>query len=180
MDLQKAKTLIPEYLDGSLQPYHLQEFKQMLVKSPQLQKEVEVYQKTWDLVRQTKEIEPSAGYVSHFWTRLAQEETKPKTVFARIQVWGQSFHFKPIFVGACVTFLLGAVAIKTSIEYQATQHKLAQLSAEEVEMIEEIDIAENLEIIEDLEFYENMDVIEKVAAPDQSFRFYHATGKQSA
>ena len=74
MDIQKAKKLIPAFLDDALEPKELQAFREILAKSPELRKEVAAYKKTWALLDEVEDIEPDPGYISRFWTRVAQEE----------------------------------------------------------------------------------------------------------
>lgn len=158
MDFEQFKKLIPEYTENLLQGEELQSFREFLANSKEAQNELESYQKTWEMLSEVREIEPSPNYVSRFWTEISTRESwleralksfiKPRLV--------------PTLATACVLLIVGFFVFKNYTQIQDPEAILAGLDEDEIEMVENIELAENFDIIEDIDFLEDLDIIEEL------------------
>ena len=115
--------------------------------------------KLWESLQKWQDIEPSPTYQSAFWTRLNSQTPWYQRYLENIA----KIFLKP--VPAIVTLSMILVFAFFMIKTSDPIAKIARLSEEEVQMIENLELAENYAIIQDIDFWENLEVIEKLELP---------------
>ena len=116
-------------------------------------------QKLWECLQKWQDIEPSPTYQSAFWTRLTSG--KPWYQRSLENISKVLLKPAPAFAALALIFIFGFFMTK-GLDPSA---KIARLSQEEIQMIENLELAENYVIIKDIEFWENLEVIEKLDLP---------------
>ena len=169
MNCGEMQKLIPEYIDGDLQPVEIDAVKQHLEQCAACQKEATLYKGAWQMLNEWKDIEPEPGYISRFWTKVAMEkpwyqefltELKDKLNFGRLA---------PVFVTLSILLLVSAVSLQVYFQPDGgNADLLTSLNDEEVEFVENLELAENYEIIEDLDFWEDLEILEAVETEGQA------------
>lgn len=102
------------------------------------------------LVGDMGESEPSSGFASGFWRKLAQtERPKPKTLWPGLRQWGS----RPVWAAAAATVVL-AVGL---LFYRQTPRTPFSASDSNAAFM----IAEDLELYESLEMIEHIDMLEQ-------------------
>ena len=159
MKCEDLKNLIPDFLEGALDPNQEEGFRQHLGICEECQAQLADYEHDWELLGEWQEAEPDAGYVSRFWTRISQQKSWNQRLREAVQ--NALVPQKPARAYAAVVGILivGVVAFHTTRTYQ-TRYMLSRMSPEDMEIVEFMELAENLYILEDLELLEDMEIIE--------------------
>lgn len=158
MNVNEAVQLIPEYLDNELQAVKLQLFTDILKDNKQLQQEVEAYKTSWEMLGCVDLIEPSSTYISNFWTKASIQSKWYENIGAYLAKAIKVPKFA--LSSVCVVIIVGLLVVnntKTIID-----PAFIQLAANDIELLENMELVEQFDIIEDLEFYENFDLIDQL------------------
>ena len=160
MNCQNVKKIIPIFLDRELAADE-QIFMEAHLKScAACQKEVELYRRSWEMLKDVPQIQPEPAYVSRFWTRLAQEKTWHERLALNIREGLLKRNLVPAFVALCLLVAAGLFSVTNYFRIQDTEQILAEMSEEEVELVENIELAQDFEIIADLELLEDLEILE--------------------
>lgn len=151
MNRDEIRQLLPLYIEGELEPSLMEEVKGVLSQDFELQKEASALQQSWEMLDEWEGIEPKANYVSRFWTRLSSEESWLDK-FKRVM---DMKRLVPTLATACIVILVAAVVLQQYQPQPVVEQELAQLSSDDLELLE------NLELIEDIEFLEEIEFIEE-------------------
>lgn len=76
MDIKKIKELLLEYPDGDITEQEKTTVERTIHESREHLEFYKASQRTWRLMDKGHGIEPSTDYVSRFWNRVAEEESK--------------------------------------------------------------------------------------------------------
>ena len=63
---------------------------------------------------------------------------------------------------ACMIVIVGSITLNNYSHIRSTNQILANLSQEDLAMVENIELAENLDLIEEMEFLEDLEIIESL------------------
>ncbi len=162
MDCQRIQRLIPEYTNGELQPSEIDEVKNHLSVCAACQKELALYTKSWQMLGDWKTIEPEAGYVSRFWTKVALEQSWYERLLQDLRNSVSGRRLAPVLVTACMLLIVGFFSLHVYQKQQMDTEFLASVNEEEIEIVQNIELAENYDIIQELDSLEDMDVIENM------------------
>ena len=159
MKCHAIQKLIPLYQDGELEPQQYQSVKGHLADCLSCQKELKALEETWAMLDELEGIEPQPGFVGRFWTNLSLQETWSEKLRRRIQEGMPNKQWVPAFATACVVLIVGSFAYHNYDQFRGTDQLLAQLSEDELEMVQNIELVENFDLIEDIEFFEDLNFI---------------------
>ncbi len=163
MKCQDIKKLIPEYLEKDLQPKQNQMVAQHLMDCQVCQHELETVKKAWAVLTQLPSLEPSPNYISRFWTELSlRQQPWHEKVFEYLP----QRRFAPALATACLVVIMGLFAVKNYLYISESEKALSDLSQDDLEMVEFVDLAENYDIIEEIEFLEDLEIIENLDTLD--------------
>lgn len=158
-DIQK---LIPLYLDNQLKDNELQMVKGHIANCPHCQKEVGLYEKSWDMLKGWQDVEPSPGYVSRFWSRLAAEKSFSEKVIEGIRTVFEKRQFAGALAAASVVVIVGLVSLRNSLPIGNAESMLSKMKPEELELVSNLELAQNLEVIENIDILEDLEVLENL------------------
>ena len=162
MDCRDIKKYLPSYRDDAYSPEIREKVRIHLRTCSDCQKEMECYERSWAALKEVDELEPEPGYVSRFWTRVAQE---PEGVawWARLLVLGKGNRFVPALATAAVIVIVAFLSLRPTLVPEGAP-AITHLSPEDAELLEEWDVVENLEMLENLELLEDDDFLEDLDA----------------
>ncbi len=158
MNCPSIQKLIPLYLDQQLAPEQFKLVKAHLTNCPDCQQEVDLYNRSWELLNNIKEIEPSPDYVSRFWTEVSHLRAWYEKYLPALPPWAQPGW------RLSVVFSFGLVIVTTffiwkNFDLYQLDAKLAKLDPQEMEVVENIELAQNFEVIEEMELLEDFDLL---------------------
>jgi anti-sigma factor RsiW len=81
MKCEDLKNLIPEYLQGDLEQFDLDEISSHLFNCPNCREELELFEKSWSLLDSWEEISPSPGFQSAVMREIRKERQQQKKSF---------------------------------------------------------------------------------------------------
>ncbi len=155
MGCQGIQEMLAMYVEGELEQDQITLVKSHLSICQACQKRFQSLQKSWELLEKWQNVEPSPGYISAFWTRLAS--VKP----SRQMAWKFNPVLVPVFATFCILILVGSVIIKNHIFSVGTPEVIVlNLSDDEVKMLENFELAESYDLIKDIDFWENLEGVE--------------------
>lgn len=169
MSDKDIKKLIPLYLEGELEDAQNKAVRRAMASDPELKRYADELQASWDLLGDVQDIEPSANYVSNFWTRLSMETSWVQKVFEAVGIRGYNGRVAAVFGCACVILLVGVLTVKPFLTSPPTSvETLVALVDDDLEMLEHIELVEYLDLFEEIEFLEEMDLIDEMDTMDIS------------
>jgi len=161
MKCADIKNKLADLTEGLLDKTEAQAVRAHLAECPDCAQELQAIENTWDMIGALEAEEPEGGYVSRFWTRLAQRES-------RVQAWVQALqrtfsvkHLVPVAAVMVVLIIAGMLHLspKSGLEPVGTP-RVAQVPGARttgqvsVELVENMDLLEELELLEDWEYVE--------------------------
>jgi len=165
MECREIKDFILMLIEGEPQDPRLNEVKAHLEVCPSCRKEAEALQKTWLLLGEWKDIAPSSGYVSEFWTKIAQKKPWPERIAEGLKKTLIQKRPAPVFIGAGILMIvISLFALRNYFQGQEAEQMVAALNEEEMEVFENMDIAENYELIENMDLLMELEIIENLEA----------------
>jgi len=162
MDCKNIKDLIPLYLEDELQTTETKQVSEHLNQCVHCHELAQDLEKTWDLLDEIEDIQPSPNYVSQFWTRLSSEKNVIEQAVETLKGLIKNRKLAPIYVTACLIVVASLFALRNITQVQDPAFELASLNANELEIIENLEIAQDYEFIDELDFLANLDVIEDI------------------
>ena len=160
-ELNQIKKKIPDLLSGVLNETEARELQKRISEDPQLRKEFDLYRQSWDRLKDWRDVEPERGYVSRFWTRLAEEKSVPQKWGERVWALFSNRQLVPIYATACLVVLVGVYTFRSMYGLDS-ESPVASLNDEEIEFVEQIDLVENLDVLEDMEWLDDLEIIESL------------------
>ena len=162
MNCQHIIERIPEWIDQTLSTPEAAAVGQHLADCQTCRAEFKAHVKAWNVLKTWPDIEPDAGYVARFWTRLSRQ----KRWHERLLDVMSSFWTKPRLVPTmAMTFLL--VFLMSLTLYQTyfvakTESVISALTVDDIEFVENIELVENFDVIENMDFLDDLNVIENL------------------
>ena len=117
-------------------------------------------EKTWKALGAWKDQDPDPGYVSRFWTRLAQEQSWQEKLTGYMREWLRKMKAIPSYASVIALLIVGLLVSRHFYQTQRFEQMLVKASPEEVELVENIELVQNLEVIEAIDLLEDMDFLE--------------------
>jgi len=164
MECHEIQKLIPLYQDEELESQEHQLVKGHLAGCLSCQKEFQALEQSWAMLGELEEIEPQPGFVGQFWTDLSLQETWSEKFRRQIQDIMPNRQLMPALATACVVMVVGFLTFHNYQQIKGTDQLLAQLSDDELEMVQNIELAESFELIENIEFFEDFNIIANLDA----------------
>ena len=163
MKCLEIKKLIPDYLENELQPKERQIVARHLEGCSGCQKELEAFEKSWAFLAQWESVPPQPDYISRFWTEVSLRQPWHRKVLETFKNYVPRNRFlMPSLATVCLILIMGLFAVRNYFSIQNSEKALAQLSQDDLEMVQLMDLAENYDMIKDIEFFEDLDVIENL------------------
>jgi len=162
MECQKVKTLIPIFLDHELEPQETEAVKEHLGNCLSCRKELKLYQESWALLSDWKDLEPAPGYVSRFWTKLATERSFESRILEGIRTILAPQRLTPALATLSVIVFVGAFVFKQYLPTREAEQALAKMAPEEIEFVQNIELAQHIDVIENIDVIEDLDILENL------------------
>src|SRR3989338_10956539 len=162
MNCQSIQKLIPLYLDNQLKDNELQIVKSHINGCSHCQKEVELYRKSWDALKNLKEIDPAPGYVSRFWSRLAAEKTFSQKLAEGIREALTSRQWVGALAVASIIIIVGFFSLRNLVSGTNIDLALTKMHPEDLELVSNFELAQNFEIIENIDVLEDLEILENL------------------
>ena len=162
MNCPNVQKLIPLYLDNQLKDNELQVVKSHINGCSHCQKEIELYQKSWDALKNLKEIDPAPGYISRFWSRVATDKSFSQKLAEGIRGVLTSWQWAGTLVTASIVVIVGFFSLKNFLPGTNVESALAKMHPEELELVSNLELAQNLDVIENIDVLEDLEVIENL------------------
>lgn len=119
----------------------------------------------WRSLDAHKDIEPTPGYQSRFWTRVANEQPQPW--LERAAQWLKGLVASPVFAPSAVAFcIVFAVAVRIAVPLLSPEGQIARLDEEEVQMLAMLDLVEDIDVLQDMDILEDWEIIEALENSD--------------
>ena len=106
-----------------------------------------------------KEIEPQPGYVGRFWTKLSLKKTWGERFWAGLEMEFHRRKWVPAMAAICIVAMVGTLSVNNFLQLQKTDQILAEMSEEDIGMVENMELAENFNLIMELDLLEDLNVI---------------------
>jgi predicted anti-sigma-YlaC factor YlaD len=162
LNCKQIKELIPSYLDNELDIKKHRAVEKHINACQICKKETVLHARTWNLLKKWEDIEPNPNYISRFWAEVAYRKPWQEKLFESIKsIIGiiSKNSLIPVLVTWGIVIMVGFIAATTYLKKQDAVKLLTNLSPNELEMIEYIDLADNFEIVQNLEFFEDLEII---------------------
>jgi hypothetical protein len=160
-ELNQIKNKIPDLLSGLLNEDEARELQKRIAEDPQARREFDLYRQSWDRLKEWRDVEPERGYVSRFWTRLAEEKNAPQKWGEGVWALFSSRQLVPVYAAVCLVVVVGVFTLRAMYGVDS-ESPVASLNEEEIEFVEQIDLVENLDVLEDLEWLDDLEIIESL------------------
>lgn len=159
MECAKIKKQLAALTEGLLDKQTAQKVRSHLAACPDCAQELQAIEKAWDMIGGLEGEEPEAGYVSRFWTRLAQHEPWYQTWAKALQPVFSVRRLVPVAAVVVVLIVAGLLHLyPQSGPEPIVTPKVAQVPGARtngqvsVELVENMDMLEELELLEDWEY----------------------------
>ncbi|HBG61797.1 MAG: hypothetical protein A2Y03_02495 [Omnitrophica WOR_2 bacterium GWF2_38_59] len=160
MDCKRLKSQIYEYLDNELKADDLQHVTEHLSTCAECQKMYEEIKKNWDALGVLPKVEPSPNYMSQFWSEVATRQSIVEKISERSRQMFLTWKMVPVYVSLCIA--ISVFSIRNYVEFDQSRRIMAEMSQDEIEMVEYIELAENYELIDEIEFFEDFEIIQNM------------------
>lgn len=160
-ELNQIKKKIPDLLSGVLNEDEARELQKRIAEDPQARREFDLYRQSWDQLKEWRDVEPERGYVSRFWTRLAEEKNVSKRFWDRILAFFSNRQLVPIYATVGLVVLVAVYTLRSMYGLDSVS-PVASLNEEEIEFVEQIDLVENFDVLQDLEWLDDFEIIESL------------------
>lgn len=164
MHCQDIQKLIPLFLDSQLSPKESSVVGEHLSGCALCQKELNGYQRSWDLLKEWEDIQPAAGYAARFWTQVVSSQPQPwyTKILSGLKEASLRRQLSPALVTVCLIFILTLVLAKTYFQMEQTDRYLTRLNSEEIELLEDMELAQHFDVIKNIEVLEDFDVLKNL------------------
>lgn len=159
-DIQK---LIPLFLDSQLSPRESSVVGEHLSGCVLCQKELNVYQRSWDMLKEWQDMQPAAGYAARFWTQVTSPPQPWYTkILSGLKEASSRRQISPALVTVCLVFILTSILAKTYFQAEQTDRYLTRLNSEEIELLEDMELAQHFDVIKNIEILEDFDILKNL------------------
>jgi len=165
MNCEEIEKLLPDYLTDNVSAAERSEIAAHLSSCPGCQTEAAQQERTWGLLGKLSVIEPEPGYVSRFWTRLAQEKPWHLRAWDLAKERLLAPRISPVYLALGVVLLVGYMTLSTTLGVKRSADEFSGLNNEQVEFLEDAELAENYELIQDLDVLIDLDMMEDPRSP---------------
>ena len=166
MKCDRAKILIADYLEENLQGSENIEVRDHLKECLVCAGYAKSLTEAWEFLGDTQMVEPEQGYISRFWTELSLRSPWYEELFKSIVNTLKVRQYARVYATVLILVVAGLFSLRNYYQMNDTNQFLANVSIEDMEMVENIELAENMDIINDIEFLEDFDVIEQMETSD--------------
>ena len=152
----KIRKLIPDFLEGQCGRKKRKIIAKHLQVCKDCAQEKRLYEESWQLIGQWKDVEPEPGFKTRFWNRLISQSERrfiPKISLGLLKRWS------PVLATALTVLIVSSITLPNYLELKEADLLASKLNEEEIVLVENIDLLENLEIIEEIDFLEHIDII---------------------
>ncbi|MBL7130254.1 MAG: zf-HC2 domain-containing protein [Candidatus Omnitrophica bacterium] len=160
MKCHKIRELIPEFLEGHLDPRENKEMLKHLKICEHCTKEKMLLEETWRLIGEWQDIEPEPYFKTRFWNRLVTEKTEVQA--PSINIFGLAKRWSVALATATIIIIAVSFILPRYFQTKSTEMLISKMDDEEIALVENIDLLENLDIIEDIEFFQDLELIENL------------------
>ncbi|MBF0504150.1 MAG: zf-HC2 domain-containing protein [Candidatus Omnitrophica bacterium] len=158
MECREVKNNLSAFLDRELDPQFFKEIEAHLASCPGCLQESQQMARAWGLLDLAPTIEPSADFVSRFWTKVATQESAYERFLRGFKaLWGNR-RLVPVVTALSLMIIIGSTGV---VEQINMQNKLSQMKTDDIEMLKNIDLAEHFETIKDLDIIKDLDSAQK-------------------
>ena len=162
MKCDEIQKLLPIFLDEALEADEMQSVESHVKDCKACQKELAAYKASWEMLGDVEEIQPSANYISRFWTEVSQQKKWYEKLGEFFKETFLKKRLAPSLAAICMVVIISGVLIHNYSNTSQDPMILVSKEGIDIEMVENIELAENFEIIQDLEFFEDWEVIESL------------------
>ena len=160
MDCQKVQKLIPLHLDARLEDRESRTVKEHLKDCPHCQNELDLFEKSWNLLSEWEDVDPDPGYKSRFWTKLSSEKAWYERLISNFNEFFTMKKRPLAWVTVSVAIIVCALTFSNYLMIRKTDNVLTSMNPQDLELLEELELAQNLDIIENIDWLEDWEVIE--------------------
>lgn len=161
MKCRDFKKWIGEYVDGELAGTVKAECDSHVLECAACRKEYEVMARAWDAAGHLPSIEPSPAFVSHFWTKVATQESTNKNAASVLQNIFARRRWVPAAVVLSVAIIIASLG---SFHHEPVACDISMLGGSDAEFAENVELAEHLDVIKDMDWLQDLDVIQEMDA----------------
>ena len=144
-DIQK---MLGSYLEGELSTKEDKGIREHLAICPLCSREAELYQKSWELLGNWKPVQPVPGYMSRFWTKVAQETPWHKKFLRGLKNFWTNQSVVVSLSTLCVFVAVGPIVY---VNFYRPPQEIAKMSPEEIEMAANMDFVQYVDALESIE-----------------------------
>ncbi|MEW6088497.1 MAG: zf-HC2 domain-containing protein [bacterium] len=162
MSCREIKSSLPLFLAGELPQDEKSRIKIHLEKCLNCKKELELFQKSWDLLDIADKIQPSIAFKSKVRRKISENGYDcQKNKFLRMP------EFLPKWVPAAVIMFLlmtggGGLYLRKIFINQRIQNYALIFEYENTRIPDDLDLAEELELIENMHVLEEVELIDSI------------------
>ena len=145
MNCRDVQRILGIYVEGAASPAEEALVREHLSTCPLCATQAQLYQKSWEMLGEWTPKPPQEGYVSRFWTKVAQ-----RTPWYQ-QIWE---HWKALLANRILVLklsTLGVVLVLGSAVYLNSIRpviELAQMSPDEIEMAANMDFVQYVDLLD--------------------------------
>jgi hypothetical protein len=116
MKCEDLKNIIPEYLEGDLDQFDMDEISSHLFSCTNCRKEVELYEKTWMSLDNWEEISPSSGFQAAVMQEIRKEHKQNRKSLIDIIMSMFRFH---VPAWAAVLMIISGIFVNNTLVYMS-------------------------------------------------------------
>ncbi len=162
MTCEKIQKLLTIYLDNDLQPNDNHIVRTHLLSCQACQNEAKALEKTWALLGEIPEIEPSPNYISRFYTKLSFEKSLYGQFLEKARRFIKSRIFVPSLVAMLAVIVVGVLTFANYQRFEDANRTMASIKDDDVQMLEQLELAQHFDVLEEMDFLEDADVIQQL------------------
>ena len=160
MDCKNIKEKLSAYMDKQVLPDEERQVKEHLAGCSHCAGEFDAMQRTWEALDGLAQVEPRDDYVSRFWTEVSSRKKWYEQILAFIKENFLAKKWAPAYV--LIALIIGSFAVRSYLEIRQETVILAEVTQEDIEIVDDFELVENYEIIEDMELLEDWEIIESL------------------
>lgn len=162
MECKQVSDSIPVWMDSALPPEESAAVGQHLARCAQCRQEFKDYTNMWSIIKSLPDIEPSPGYVERFWKQVSYQEPWPQRFLKKLQLALTDKAFVPSLIAIVAFFVIAGFTLYQSFVITKTETVISNLSADDIDFIEHMDMANDFEVVKDLELLQDLEQIAKI------------------
>ncbi|GEM_PF-1280384 len=161
MKCEEIQGLLSAYVDDGLSAAQKTAVEDHTRGCASCRQELRAYQEMWRDLAAWKPVEPTPGFVSRFWTRVATKKPWYVAGWDAVRAGTRVWRWVPALASLVLCVVLGIAVIEYGTDRllftpQPQEIALVVDPSVELEMVAYMELARNLEIIEELDFLESL------------------------